>query len=54
MSAEELESKMRQALAKAGKPQTEIDKVVPFLLKQPSLQSDETRLIFFKQWNDKL
>ncbi len=54
MSKDELEKAMRQALTKAGKPQGEIDAIVPFMLSQPSLQTDKTREIFYKQWSDKL
>lgn len=52
MNKDELEQKMREVLAKFGKPQTEIDKIVPFLLNQSFLQTDENRQIFFNQWAD--
>lgn len=45
---------MRDVLAQHGKPQAEIDKVVPFLLGLPVLDSDYKRQIFFDQWKHKL
>lgn len=54
MNAKTLEKKMRKALKKAGKSQADIDKVVPFILSQPYMQTDEARLRFFNQWKDKV
>lgn len=54
MTPEELEEKMRKVLAKVGKPQPEIDRVVPFVLNLAVLQTDRARLVFFNQWEDKL
>ena len=54
MSPEKLEENMRKVLAQHGKPQAEIDKVVPFLLDLPILNSDNKRQIFFDQWKHTL
>lgn len=53
MSKEELSYKMREVLRGRKSPE-EVDRVVEFMLNQPSLQTDLTRLIFFEQWKDKL
>lgn len=54
MDKQKLEKNMRDVLAQHGKPQAEIDKVVPFLLGLPVLDSDYKRQIFFDQWKHKL
>jgi len=53
MTKEELEQKMRQALTKSGKTDR-IDEVIAIVLSMSFLDSDKNRLIFFKQWEDKL
>lgn len=54
MNKDDLEKKLREVLAKHGKPQAEIDSIVPFLLSLPPLNNDEARQKFFDQWKDKL
>ena len=53
MSKNELEKRMRAVLIKIGKPETEIETVVKYMINLPYLQTDESRLSFYNEWKDR-